>query len=371
MAFITSLPRFMNVLWRMGMGVLSVWAAFLLLASLMRRRFQLLRDEVLSMVAAGVAASIVDAIVGGGESSMWGSLLALGPPADRVSLRIAFATAVIATALPHLVRPFRRLSRWLIVLGGLSAAIASAATPSGVVLGFLCGLASAAAIHLALGSTDGRPSVEEVEKGLADVGVEVTSLSEARVQSAGVFLLYGTDNEGRPLEVKLYGRDAWDAQLMAKAWRALWFRDAESLSLTRLQQAEHEGFLTLLAARRGVPTLEVVQAGRTADNDALIVLRPRGISLVEERTVGEPLVAALWTSVLAFSDAGFAHGDLAPSDLRIDGDEVVIDGLGRAVLASSIDQRLVDLAQALTLSALLIGPDVAVELASNTSRRAS
>jgi hypothetical protein len=66
---------------------------------------------------------------------------------------------------------------------------------------------------------------------------------------------------------------------------------------------------------------------------------------------------------LAFSAAGFAHGDLAPENLRIDEGTVFIDGLGRAVVASSEDQRLFDLAQVVVLSALLVGSEAAAQVA--------
>jgi hypothetical protein len=189
--------------------------------------------------------------------------------------------AAIVAISPHLTRPFRWWSRWLVLVGALSAALAAVSTPSGVLLGVLCGTAAAAAVHLALGSSGGRPRVADVRRGLADVGVAVTSLSEATRQRAGVFELAAADLEERPLLVRLYGRDAWGAQLMVKAWRALWYRDAESLSLTRLQQVEHEGFVALMAARHGVATQEVIRAGRTADNDAIIVLRVRGKVLAD------------------------------------------------------------------------------------------
>lgn len=66
---------------------------------------------------------------------------------------------------------------------------------------------------------------------------------------------------------------------MAKVWRAVWYRESSTLSISRLQQVEHEGFVTLLAARNSVPTQDVVKAGRTVDNGALVVIRLRGTVL--------------------------------------------------------------------------------------------
>ena len=44
-------------------------------------------------------------------------------------------------------------------------------------------------------------------------------------QPAGVFVARGEDAEGRSLLVKVYGRDAYDTQLLEKAWRTLLYQD--------------------------------------------------------------------------------------------------------------------------------------------------
>jgi hypothetical protein len=46
--------------------------------------------------------------------------------------------------------------------------------------------------------------------------------------------------------------NAADARLLAKAGRFVWYRDSgPSLTITRLQQVEHEAYLTLLAGQAG------------------------------------------------------------------------------------------------------------------------
>jgi uncharacterized protein (TIRG00374 family) len=197
-----------------------------------------------------------------------------------------------------------------------------------------------------------------------ELGVPVDRLCEAKSQEAGVFLLDATDAEGRQLRVKVYGRDAWDAQLLAKAWRALWFKGAATLSLTRLQQVEHEGFLTLLAARNDVPVQDVVRAGRTIDNDAIIVMRVRGAPLTGEGdAVADETVDSIWDTVLALGSAGLAHGDLRLSAFRVDRDQAVIDSMSGATAATDLDHRYIDLAQLLTMSALLLDVDRALNMA--------
>ena len=81
------------------------------------------------------------------------------------------------------------------------------------------------------------------------------------MQAEGVVRFTGRDAPG-PLDVKVYGRDAWDAQLLANLWRLAWYRDAQRTArLSRLELVEHEGFVTLLAERAGVRTPRLVTAG--------------------------------------------------------------------------------------------------------------
>ncbi len=362
--FATSLPGFFDILWRAGLWLMSGWAVFLIVAAAVRSRTDILRDQILALVGSGVAVVVVGAAVGGPARSLFDSAVAVGPPPDPVSTRVALAVAATVAVSPYIARPFRALGWWLIAAGAISAATLSVAAPSGVVLGLLCGASAAVTVHVLFGSSGGRPSLAEVRKGLFDLGVPVGSLSEARSQEAGVFLLDATDADGRRLLVKVYGRDAWDAQLMAKAWRALWFRGTATVALTRLQQVEHEGFLTLLATRNDVPAQDVLKAGRTADNDAIIVLRVRGVPLTAE---GAPALGdtidAVWDTVLALGASGLAHGDLHAGAFRVDRGQVLIDTLARASVATDQDRRNIDLAQLLTLSALAVGTDEALAIA--------
>ena len=182
-----------------------------------------------------------------------------------------------------------------------------------------------------------------------------------------MFLVDTTDADGEPLLVKVYGRDAWDSQLLAKGWRALWYRDTDALTLTRLQQAEHEAFVTLLAAREGVPVDHVVKAGRSASNDAADRAAPhRSADAGPRRSRRRPRRSSLgqvWDAVLRLQASGIAHRDLAPRRFRLDGDQVVLSGFEGATVAPTGDQRHSDLAQLLVTSALLVGVEEATAIA--------
>ena len=82
----------------------------------------------------------------------------------------------------------------------------------------------------------------------------------------------------------MYGRDASDARVLAKLWRFCFYRDSgPALILDRLQQVEHEAYLTFVAGRAGVLVPEVLAAGRFGPSrDAALVTRlPDGPALAE------------------------------------------------------------------------------------------
>ena len=99
---------------------------------------------------------------------------------------------------------------------------------------------------------------------------------------------------GAPLDVAVYGRDASDAQLLAKTARFLLYRDSgPTLTLTRRQQVEHEAYVTLFADRAGARVARVVAAGPAGPaRDALLVtVPPAGRPLSDLPAYAPPEVA--------------------------------------------------------------------------------
>ena len=131
-----------------------------------------------------------------------------------------------------------------------------------MIAAFAVGAGSAAIVHLLFGSPAGRLTLDQVAGALADLGVDATTLRQAPLEPRGVAVAFAEAPDGRSLLVKIYGRDAWDGQLLASVWSSLWYRDdGPHLALGRRQQVEHEAFVTLLAERAGVSVLPVVAAG--------------------------------------------------------------------------------------------------------------
>ena len=68
--------------------------------------------------------------------------------------------------------------------------------------------------HLIVGSPGGNPTVGRVGAALRQLGVQVDDLAPVRMRRDGVALLEGHDRAGKVI-VKVYGRDAWDGELLA------------------------------------------------------------------------------------------------------------------------------------------------------------
>ena len=177
--------------------------------------------------------------------------------------QLAVALAVALTGLPFLSRPMHRIVGTAIALAALAALVGGYGLPLNVASAIALGWGMAAACHLALGSPAGLPSAAEVTDAVRDLRVDVHALAPMADQPWGVEAFAGQDEQGRPLELAVYGRDASDAQWLNKVWRFCVYRDSgPTLMIHRLQQVEHEAYLTLLAAKAGVLVPEVVAAWR-------------------------------------------------------------------------------------------------------------
>ena len=127
---------------------------------------------------------------------------------------------------------------------------------------YAAGALAGSVVHLIVGSPGGNPTVGRVNAALRQLGVQIDDLARIRMRRDGVALLQGHDREG-PVFVKVYGRDAWDGELLATMWLHLWYRDTRrSVRLKRSEYVEHEGFMTFLAARSGLRVPEVVTPER-------------------------------------------------------------------------------------------------------------
>jgi glycosyltransferase 2 family protein len=299
-----------SVFW---LGSVGVIALLVILGLLVPRLAAVRWAAVAAVITWGLGLGLSAALGPSGGRPVIDSLAGLntGYPVMQLAVTIAIA----ATALPYLSRPLHRLVSTLVTLASIAAVVDGAALPVNAVSSLALGWGVAAGLHLAVGSPLGLPSAAEVSGWVSELNVAVEGVARAPRQIWGVEKLTGRDDQGRTIELTVYGRDASDARALAKLWRFCFYRDSgPTLILDRLQQVEHEAYLTLMAGRAGALVPEVLAAGRFGPRrDAALVTRvPDGQALSEadDTVLSDGTLDELLRTVLRLRAAGLAHGTL-------------------------------------------------------------
>ena len=360
---LASLPDWLDPLWEIVYDTLGLLALALAVLALGGRRPAVLVQAAVS-VALGVAITVVSSRLAVGRWPDPDNLARLRvDEATFPVLRVALAATVVLAVVPHLVRPLQRAARWILLLGLLGGVLVEAAAPSGTLAALLVALVAATVVRLAFGTSAGHPEADDVTAALRELGIEVEQLEPADRQRAGVFVARGLSPGGEHLLVKVYGRDAYDTQLLEKVWRtALYADDGPRLRRSRLEAVEHEALVTLLAHRAGVPTRDVLAAAESSTGDAVLVFRDASDSFAP-LAADDGALARAWKAVSALGAARIAHHRIDPDTLVAFGDEVGLVDLDRATIAARPEHVLVDRAQLHATLAALAGIDRAVAAA--------
>lgn len=273
--FFATLPGSFNGVFEVALALGHLWGlALAVIAALVSRR----RRLAIVITATGVLAWVLArglsfAVEGDGVWSALGQVFGGDEASGFPTVRLAVLAAVVFVAGPFLTRPVRRFSQVMLLvvvpgtlvlgIGGVDAVVGAVALGWGV----------AAAMHLALGSPAGRPTTAQVDAALRELGVATTSVELAPTQPTGSTIVVATRPDGPPMRVRVYGRDAADTRLLAKAWRFVAYKDSgPTLTLTRLQQVEHEAVCLFAARDAGVNVPRIVAAGVAGPSAALLAL---------------------------------------------------------------------------------------------------
>jgi uncharacterized membrane protein YbhN (UPF0104 family) len=267
-----------TIWWVASIGTIAL-VAVLGLAS---RRWSACRDIALAGLGSWVVCLILDAVLGptGGrppDPSLHG--LDLTFPVARVAATVG----VVVAALPYLSRWLQRTLETITAVLAVAVVVNGSGLPVPVLASVAVGWGVTALVHLIVGSPLGLPSTDEMVLLLGDLDITADVVEPTAGQKWGVGRFAGRV-DGGPVDVSYYGRDAADAQFLAKVTRFLFYRDSgPTLTFTRRQQVEHEAYLTLMAGRAGARVATVLAAGPAGPaHDALLVTRPPdGIRLAD------------------------------------------------------------------------------------------
>lgn len=345
-------------------GTFYVLAMIVGIAIFGRGRLSISRDMVLAEVLAFIAI-VAAAYLAGPE---FPDLLPEfrepdGSPSFPVA-RLAMMVAAIRVASPYLSVPMRVVGRRLAIASSLSALVLTYGTVSSVIGGLAAGAAAASAIQLVFGSGAGIPSAARIRSALREAGLETDGVEFLPVQPVGATLVQAQLDGARTL-VKVYGRDAADAALAARAWRAIWYRDeGQSVLATSRQLAEHESLLLLACERAGAPTPHLVAWSRASTDDTVLIMDwVEGQRLSQLDEIDDTMLTRLWTMLADLHDAGVAHGGIDRRKIIVGDDGLLLTELASTRILADDDARLADAAQLLVVTAVTAGTERAIAAA--------
>ena len=366
---INNLPNAAEGVFDLFYALGGVWVvAVVAVAALVVRRRRLARDLAVAGLTAWLVSSVLAVFIDGdGVSEAVDAVVRTGSGPSFPLVRTATVLSLVVVAAPYLNRPLRRFGYAVVFVVSLAGMYLAVASTEDVVGGLLIGWAAGKAVLLVFGSPAGRPSVDQVGAALAELGIEAGEVHLAPERRQGATLMVADTEDGRPLSVKVLGRDQRDAQFLSKAWRWLTTKDSgPTLYLTRRQEVEHEAFVDLLAARAGVCVPEVLAAATAGPDAALLVERRpagRGYDGLADDEVDDDVLDAVWAEVARLHRACIAHGSLSADHVLLrDGDltatgaagpAAAITDFGRASTSAPADRLEADVAEVLAWTSLL------------------
>ena len=292
-----------------------------------------------------------------------------GTPSYPVA-RLAMAVAAIRVVGPYLTVPMRKVGRRLLVAMSISALVLSYGTVSAVVGGLAIGAAAAAVIHLVFGSGTGIPSRERIMSALQEIDLDVADIEFLPFQPVGATLVRAQLVDGSPLLVKVYGRDAADAAVAARFWRALWYRDGHRALLSTSEQlAEHESLMMLACERAGAATPSLVGWSRASTDDTLVIARWSSgsrLSQLDADAIDDDTLEHIWRALADLHAAGIVHSEIDRQHIVVGEDTILLTDLSAARILADHDAKQTDDAQLLVATAVAVGSERAIA----ASRRA-
>jgi uncharacterized membrane protein YbhN (UPF0104 family) len=347
-----------TVVYQLGSLGLTI---FLPALALLARRWEVARDIAVSAAGAAVLSGLLVLLLGseGGRSS---GVVIQGYHMSFPVLQIALFAAVATAMLPYLARGMQRITEAFITLAAMASAVGGHGLPLNVLGSLAIGWGMTAAVRLVFGSPLGLPSANDVRLLLAELGIRSRDVHAAKKQVWGVAKYSATETSAGRLGIGVYGRDAADARLLAKVGRFVLYRDSgPRLPVTRLQQVEHEAWLTVRAGQAGVTVPVVLEAGVAGPSkDALIVYRLPAASALSETdggSVRDATLEDLYGQLLVLRRSRIAHGAISGDSLLVDSttQAIVLADFRNAASSASPVQLDRDLAGAIAATAIAVG----------------
>src|SRR6266516_1534190 len=320
--------------------------------------------DVIRLIAGGIVLAGALAVAVFAVRGSWlADTISAGP------VILAGAAAVIVAGSAWLSQPWRRAAWGTLFAAGVALLVVSAMPPTSLVLALAAGVTTGAAVLVAFGAPDHRMGPDGIAAALRSVGLPVSSVLPAPVETKGSRPFVAVADDGQRLFIKAIGTDQRDADLLYRAYRFARLRDVGDTwpTVSVIQAVEHQALAGIVAERADVHVPRVERVVRAADGTALLVMeRVDGCSLEQTPAaqISDKLLHGLWAEVDRLHRAGIAHRGLRAANVMVDGGgRARITDFSFSDLASTQRQRDLDVAELVASLSVLVGPDRAVSSA--------
>jgi uncharacterized protein (TIRG00374 family) len=295
------------------------------------------------------------------ERSGWSG----GAPTGVVGL--AQLAGLFVVAGPFVPHRWHRAGWSVIGFVTLTRLVVIAHPPVEVFVALPLGATCGAAVLVAFGRPDRRPTRAALAAALGASGIVATRIDHADVGGRGSIPYTAVRDGGDVVFVKELGADERAADLMTRTYRLARFKDvgdARPFSSLR-RTVEHEALVALLARDAGVRTPRLCALGEVGSDSMFLAYDfVEGRTLDDVDDVSDELLAAIWGEVSSLRRQRIAHRDLRAENVLVDASGTPwLVGFGVAEVAQPDGQLDIDVANMLATLASVVGSDRAVSSA--------
>ena len=334
----------------------------LLVIPLATKRYRLFGYLFAASIIASVLMALVDALVERQVSTLLVNELAeRAGISDDVSVGpagLAQLVAVFVAFGPFVSRRWRRAGAVTVVTVTLLSLLVSRRLPTDMFVALPLGAACGAAMLLAFGRPDRRPTLSAIRAALVDAGLSIEEVHPAVVDARGSTPYFATLADGTGLFVKVLGSEQRAADLLFRVYRFLRLKDVgDDRPFSSLRRTvEHEALVSLLARNESVRTPRlrgVVDVGSDSMLLAYEMIDGASLDGLEGDEITDELMRGIWEQVAILRSHRIAHRDLRRANVFVqsDGEPWLID-FGFSEVA--VDDEILDADTAQLLASLAV-----------------
>ena len=280
---------------------------------------------------------------------------------------IAAAVAMSAASFSVFTTPVARWSTGVITLFTVIGVLGDDISLVSRLMVILLAEAIGSLVALVVGTASRQILQAELLAGLDRARLPVDQLQRHGGDARGSQPWTAQLRTGRPVFVKVEAVDELRAAQLFRLWRRLRLKrpeDERAPSSVR-RSGEHEAFVSQRAQTAGVRTPSVIGIGVLEDDRGVFTVFEAvdGVTFDEVDDLKDAALRSAWSQIRILQRAGIAHRDLRSANLMCSDDDVWVIDFGFSEVAASDTLLQRDVAEFLASSAVVVGPERAVDSA--------